>query len=332
MRLLTGICVLAFQVALFAAGHYDMEPPDAYFTTTARVDYYENNQMSWREAACEWGTQNIDATGGRFPESPHCIRVTEPAYTGSNSCNRREWAMAVCDWSPKREYWHSLCVKFDTTFPGTTGWNVFAQWKNSGDWWQFHLGTVPQTNPTAPLILRTSYGWGATANGGTRTHVDGGALPRNKWNDIIVHFKVNFDNASFLQIWLNGTQVIDYAGPIGYLDWLGMGNLKVGLYNSAMNAERIVYIDEMRSGATRADVEIRPGNGVAVQPRHDALRPVPITGADKISGSREMFGINGRSIRAIPASGDARGISHGIYLVRSSGNGAIGISGISYAK
>jgi hypothetical protein len=103
------------------------------------------------------------------------------------------------------------------------------------------------------------------------------------------------------------------------------GRTETGLYNSAMNANRILSIDELRSGTSRADVEIRPGNGTAAQPRGITPAFKQRSNALEIAGNADLVALDGRIIRALhPGSNSLspQSMPRGIFLIRQTGSRA----------
>jgi hypothetical protein len=57
-------------------------------------------------------------------------------------------------------------------------------------------------------------------------------IPRDKWHRLVMqHFVHPTDG--FIRAWLNGVQVADYAGPLGYWDEETAGYWKTGIYRGA---------------------------------------------------------------------------------------------------
>ena len=85
-----------------------------------------------------------------------------------------------------------------------------------------------------------------------------------QWYDIVTHFKYSPDNTGFMEIWINGEQVVDYTGVTTYaVDTAGdlratYNYLKLGLYLGGANGE--VYYDNVRIGdASSSYAEVASG-------------------------------------------------------------------------
>jgi hypothetical protein len=59
----------------------------------------------------------------------------------------------------------------------------------------------------------------------------------------------------FLGAWLNGRQVTDYRGPIGYADDLDQVYFKIGLYRDNLPFPMTMHVARFRRGTSRAEVD-----------------------------------------------------------------------------
>jgi hypothetical protein len=62
----------------------------------------------------------------------------------------------------------------------------------------------------------------------------------------------------FLQAWLNGRQVVDYRGPVGYADDLEHVYFKIGLYRDTLSFPMTMLLARFRRGTSRAEVDPAP--------------------------------------------------------------------------
>ena len=78
------------------------------------------------------------------------------------------------------------------------------------------------------------------------------ALPFERWVDFVFKFKLNTKGSGFLQVWMDGTQIVDYQGSLGFNTPGYKDYAKFGYYNwsSAFNSPRKVLL---RSPVTVAD-------------------------------------------------------------------------------
>ncbi|MGQ0544183.1 MAG: heparin lyase I family protein, partial [Betaproteobacteria bacterium] len=77
------------------------------------------------------------------------------------------------------------------------------------------------------------------------------AMPFGRWVDFVFKFKQNTSGGGFLQVWMDGTQIVDYQGSLGFNTPGYKDYMKFGYYNwSAFNTPRKV---QLRSPVTVID-------------------------------------------------------------------------------
>jgi hypothetical protein len=86
---------------------------------------------------------------------------------------------------------------------------------------------------------------------------------RNKWVDMIFHIlpkaskKIPKDfKDGILQVWLNGHQIIDYQGALGFLDDEEDIYFKLGLYRDHMQIPMRIIYDRFRRGSRFEEVSL----------------------------------------------------------------------------
>ena len=86
---------------------------------------------------------------------------------------------------------------------------------------------------------------------------------RNKWTDMVFHLKPIASKKmpkafkdGFLQVWMNGEQIVDYKGALGFLDDLEEIYFKMGLYRDHMKIPMRIIFDRFRRGRSYAEVSI----------------------------------------------------------------------------
>lgn len=79
-------------------------------------------------------------------------------------------------------------------------------------------------------------------------------LPLSNWNDFVYQIKWSCHRDGFINGWMNGKQIIQYRGPVGYNDEIGP-TFKFGLYRDATQKTYVVYFDEYRRGDSFAEVD-----------------------------------------------------------------------------
>ena len=77
---------------------------------------------------------------------------------------------------------------------------------------------------------------------------------RGRWNQLVYHLKLTPTPDGFLQAWLNGRQVVDYKGSLGYPDDLESVYFKIGLYRGTLPFPMTIMLGRFPR-ATRAEVD-----------------------------------------------------------------------------
>ncbi|HEX5393216.1 MAG TPA: carbohydrate-binding protein [Rhodocyclaceae bacterium] len=133
---------------------------------------------------------------------------------------------------------------------------------------EFHSVYSGDTQPNLQMQLcPPPYGWMARIYGGAGTpQTDGpgrhnftltdpyGGVPatKNKWYDILMHTKWSYTSAGVTQVWINGTQVINYSGPNLYQNYNVY--LKLPNYHGPYGVASTLYYDRTVRGPTQASV------------------------------------------------------------------------------
>lgn len=81
---------------------------------------------------------------------------------------------------------------------------------------------------------------------------------RGRWHQLVYHLRITPRPDGFLQAWLDGRQVVDYRGPIGYADDLETVYFKIGLYRDTLAVPMTMLLARFRRGATRVEVAPAP--------------------------------------------------------------------------
>jgi hypothetical protein len=65
---------------------------------------------------------------------------------------------------------------------------------------------------------------------------------KNVWHDFIVNVKWSWEEDGYCRVWIDGHQVVDDSGPIGYNDARGP-YFKTGIYRDTIPGTHILYFD-----------------------------------------------------------------------------------------
>lgn len=142
-------------------------------------------------------------------------------------------------------YWYAVSILLPDEYSTDNISEIVVQWHGWPDGYpDFDTGEEYWRNPL--LALETDSGkwtlhskWSAEANQGSEGAVtyDGekwwqlGTHDLGSWIDWVFHFKWNYTSAGKMDVWKNGTQVVDYDGPNCYNDTKGP-YYKMGMYKS----------------------------------------------------------------------------------------------------
>lgn len=79
---------------------------------------------------------------------------------------------------------------------------------------------------------------------------------KNVWHYFIVNVKWSWENDGHCRVWIDGHQVVDYSGPIGYNDARGP-YFKAGIYRDGIPGTHILYFDDYHRGNAAAEIDFR---------------------------------------------------------------------------
>jgi len=150
------------------------------------------------------------------------------------------------------ESWWAWSTYFDTDFNPNpdSAWNAFTQWHHTGPTGQSNVTFMVDTASSPWNIQINAFGGKQDQNKQVFPLAD---FQRNVWYDFIFHVRWAPDNTGFVEVWLNGTQVV----PLTYRPTTYAGEgvyLKQGLYRGESRLTSVVYHDGMRRGTSFADV------------------------------------------------------------------------------
>ncbi|MBG7611218.1 polysaccharide lyase [Polaribacter sp. BAL334] len=146
---------------------------------------------------------------------------------------------------PEEEYWVGISTKLDTDFVLPSPFNdqgMIMQWHY--DNWR-----RPEVPDAQPFVLRYD-------NGKINIQcemIDGylADVPATigQWIDWVIHIKFD-DKDGIIQIWWNGTQVLDWTGDNHQVEMIEGAYMKFGLYAAQFNPDKD-FVISMPQGATR---------------------------------------------------------------------------------
>jgi len=161
-----------------------------------------------------------------------------------------------------KEYWYRFSMFIPIDFPIHRNRLILSQWHGVAE---YELGEVSRSPVLAQrfsegkfyITLRYSEQKVQTSNNGIKKRIyKTKDLKLGIWNDFIYHINWSYQNDGFVNVWLNGKQIVSYTGPVGYNDKEGP-YFKFGIYRNDIEETYTVYYDEYRRGLNRKDITIR---------------------------------------------------------------------------
>jgi hypothetical protein len=206
-------------------------PPDYYLIPSNGVTYDNHSAQQ------SWSVQRDEANTFRFEVRPGDV------WTLSDSAAKERAELsqrAVLD--PAADIWvsHALRVEPGGTYPG--GFVVLGQFHNSPD---------PNELSPSPLFaytfdggvlrvdLRTSTENPLVANPPPIIVYTDAAFPVGRWVRFVAQLRVDPAGSGFVKVWRDGAQIVNYSGPLGYVDAAGP-YWKFGIYRAATSGTMVV--------------------------------------------------------------------------------------------
>jgi hypothetical protein len=160
------------------------------------------------------------------------------------------------------EQWYGFSTYIPTDWPDLENRTVISQWHATpdiGEVWRSPPLAVRYTGGRLTITGRYSAEPIQTENDGIMLdlYTHPGALQKGTWHDWVFHVRWHYGSGGFVRAWRDHTQVIDYEGPIGYNDFLGVW-FKWGIYRDDHPATQVIYHDEYRRGNSYD--EVSPGS------------------------------------------------------------------------
>lgn len=191
---------------------------------------------------------------GNYSSRQH-VEPGDNNVAGSNQGERCDILRSGIGAEEGNEMWYAWSTYFPSDYNPTpgSGWNLFADWHNSGSGQANQNFEYNTSRNPAVLEVRT---YGGCQNCNVRTWTLG-TLTKNQWYDFVQHIKWSSDsNVGFLEMWINGQNVVPFTRMATL--YTGQGAyLKLANYRAPGGAASTIFHDEARAGRTRADVEIR---------------------------------------------------------------------------
>ncbi len=157
------------------------------------------------------------------------------------------------------EQWYGFSTYIPLDWPDLDNRTVISQWHATPD-----LGEVWRS---PPLAIRYTGGQltvtGRYSAEPIQDENDGvpldlytppGSLEKGVWHDWVFHVRWQYEGEGLVEAWLDDLQVIDYVGPIGYNDHLGLW-FKWGIYRDDHPETQVLFHDDYRRGNSYEEVD-----------------------------------------------------------------------------
>ena len=143
------------------------------------------------------------------------------------------------------DVWYSFSVYVPEDFPIQDTRLVMGQWKQTAiTLWKKHSPAVAQRFRNGRFQITIN-----NDSGRTYLYEDGTAEDPalvGEWNSFVYHIRFDKGEKGRLEVWMNGEQIIDYTGQIGYSDDPNTSYFRLGLYRDTMEQPMTVYYDDVR--------------------------------------------------------------------------------------
>ena len=157
------------------------------------------------------------------------------------------------------EHWYSISLYLPKDFPIHDNRLVLSQWNAEPDPGEEELERSPPLSQRfidgkfRILLYKEPLTKKLPATG-RKVIYETKDFELGRWHDLIYHVKWSHNKDGFVRAWMNGKQIVDYNGPVGYDDKEGP-YFKFGLYRDDVPETYVAYFDDYRRGKTRAEVE-----------------------------------------------------------------------------
>ena len=155
-----------------------------------------------------------------------------------------------------RDIWNSFSTLVPNDFPMLSRPSVISQWHAEEDAGEEAAARSPvlahRFDGRLFLVdIRFSNEKTQKANDGVpKVLFEQKDFAREVWHDFAYRVRWSYREDGLVQGWLDGKQIIDYSGPVGYNDDSGP-YFKFGIYHHSGGRPIVIYHDEYRRGFSR---------------------------------------------------------------------------------
>jgi len=238
-----------------------------WFTTANALERYYLSTEWEEETVTSNSVWGIDAA------DPTCCTIVTTDSTIKNSGNRSlkvtlknpdqvvAYKRAEISSRHKAVMGEQYFYRFSTYLPDpgfpqnnddSSTWTLITQWHGPPD---FDLGETWRSPTLAfqineagnlDVVLRYAKEQVNTPVQATTIHFDEVDIPKNQWITFEVSVKWTYTDSGYLDIWMDGTNIVSYTGPTSYNDAEGP-YMKMGIYRApTIQEEETVYFDNLQ--------------------------------------------------------------------------------------
>jgi len=146
--------------------------------------------------------------------------------------------------------WYGFFLYVPSDFPIVDRRLVVGQWKQDcGNCAADHSPAIANRYRSGVFSITIDHA------GGRQTLFEERADMRGRWHQLVYHIRLTPGPEGVLQAWLDGRQVVDYRGPLGFEDDRDSVYFKLGLYRDTFDQPMTLYFARFRRGSSRAEVD-----------------------------------------------------------------------------
>lgn len=142
------------------------------------------------------------------------------------------------------DLWYSFAVYVPEDFPIRNRRLVMGQWKQTAiPFYLKHSPVVAQRFVNGVLSITVSN------NSGMETLYQTGGTYRpalvGEWTTFVYHIRFDKGDDGLLEVWMNGEQIVDYRGQLGYVEDFNTTYFRLGLYRDQLEQPMTMYFDDV---------------------------------------------------------------------------------------
>jgi len=142
------------------------------------------------------------------------------------------------------DLWYSFAVYVPEDFPIRNLRLVMGQWKQTAiPFYRKHSPVVAQRFVNGVFSITVSN------DSGMETLYQTGGTYRpalvGEWTTFVYHMRFDKGDDGLLEVWMNGDQIIDYRGQLGYVEDFNTTYFRLGLYRDQLEQPMTMYFDDI---------------------------------------------------------------------------------------